>query len=68
MAKDEKGHPQSLKTALAQAPEAMRYFASLSSMQQERILTQIHTIGTKQEMRHFAASMRNADTGRMETL
>lgn len=48
-------------------PDAMRYFASLSPMQQERVITQIHTIGSKQEMRRFADAMRNADSGRRET-
>ncbi len=68
MAKNENGPSSQFKTALAQDPEAMRYFASLSPMQQERVMTQIHTIGSKQEMRHFVASMRNADSGRMDTL
>ena len=67
MVKDNTGPSSEFKTALAQDPEALRYFASLSPMQQERVLTQIHTIGTKQEMRHFVASMRNADSGRIET-
>ena len=67
MVKDNKGPSSEFKTALAHDPEALRYFASLSPMQQERVLTQIHTIGTKQEMRHFVASMRNADSGRIET-
>ncbi len=51
-----------------QDPKAMRYFASLFPMQQERVITQIHTIGSKQEMHHFVDSMRNADSGRIETL
>lgn len=52
----------------SQGENALRYFASLSPMQQERVITQIHTIGSKQEMRRFAASMRDADSGRIETL
>jgi len=68
VANNEKGQTSQFKMALAQDPEAMRYFASLSPMQQERVMTQIHTIGSKQEMRHFVASMRNADSGRIETL
>ena len=67
MDKDKKELPLGFGMALAQDPKAMRYFASLSPMQQERVLTQIHTIGTKQEMRHFVASMRNTDSGRIET-
>lgn len=68
MDKNGKELPTGLRMALARDPKAMRYFASLSPMQQERVITQIHTIGSKQEMRHFVDSMRNADSGRIETL
>lgn len=68
MDKNGKELPAGFGMALAQDPNAMRYFASLPPMQQERVITQIHTIGSKQEMRHFVASMRNADSGRIETL
>ena len=68
MDKDKKELPLGFGMALALDPKAMRYFASLSPMQQERVITQIHTIGSKQEMRHFVESMRNADSGRIETL
>ena len=68
MDKDKKELPLGFGMALAQDPKAMRYFASLSPMQQERVITQIHTIGSKKGMRHFVESMRNADSGRIETL
>ena len=50
MDKNGKELPTGLRMALAQDPKAMRYFASLTPMQQERVITQIHTIGSKQEI------------------
>ena len=61
MDKDKKELPLGFGMALAQDPKAMRYFASLSPMQQERVITQIHTIGSKQEMRHYAECGFGAD-------
>lgn len=42
-------------------------FGSFSPMQQERILTHMNTIGSKDEMRRLDASQRNPETGMMDT-
>ena len=46
----------------------MHNFGDLSSMQRERFLTQMNTIGSKSEMRRFDASLRDADSGMLKTL
>ena len=68
MSKDKKERMRISKTVPARfGNDAMR-FSAYNPMQQERILTNMHTIGTKQEMRSFDASLRNPETGMEETL
>lgn len=45
------------KTAPWLLPGKERYFATLSPMQQERVLTQIHTLGFKEEMPCFLVAV-----------
>ncbi len=68
MSKDKKEQKRISKTVPARFGEDARRFSAFNPMQQERILTNMHTIGTKHEMRSFDASVRNPDTGMEETL
>ncbi|MBQ7874691.1 MAG: hypothetical protein IJ306_05980 [Oscillospiraceae bacterium] len=43
-------------------------FESFNPMQQERILTHMNTIGSKEEMRRLDASRRDPESGMMDTL
>ncbi len=45
------------KTASRFLPDKERYFATLSPMQQERVLTQIHTLGFKEEIPCFLTTV-----------
>ncbi|MBQ2795680.1 MAG: hypothetical protein IJF04_06620 [Oscillospiraceae bacterium] len=68
MNKDKKEQKRLSKTVPARFGEDAMRFSAYNPMQQERILTNMHTIGTKQEMRRFDASERNPDTGMKDTL
>ena len=68
MRSDKKEQKQKSKTVPARYGEDAPRFSAFNPMQQERILTNMHTIGTKQEMRRFDASERNPDTGMKDTL
>ena len=60
--------PLGLSAALASDPDAMRYFSNLPAAAQERVITRIHSIGSKAELRDYVASLKDADSGRVETL
>lgn len=67
---DEKvnGLPDENKAEQEQNANAPNSFEQYSPMQQERIMTRIHTIGSKQDMHRFEASLKDNETGRVETL
>lgn len=48
--------PLGLKMALAENPEAMNYFVSLSEEQKQSIIEQTHKIHSKSEMQSFAGN------------
>ena len=43
-------------------------FGTFNPMQQERIITHMNTLGSKNEMRRFSESMKDSETGMMDTL
>lgn len=43
-------------------------FGTFSPMQQERILTHMNTVGTRDEIRRSDKSMRDGESGMMDTL
>ena len=43
-------------------------FGTFEPMQQERILTHMNTIGSRREMRRLDASIRDPETGMIDTL
>ena len=59
--------PLGLGMALAKDQKALKHFASLSDAERERMITMVHSIGSKREMQDFVASMRDSETGRKET-
>lgn len=63
MSDNKKERKRISKTVPARFGENAKRFSAYNPMQQERILTNMHTIGTKQEMRSFDASVRNPETG-----
>lgn len=68
MNRNEKELSEGFKAVAAQDRCSVSCFGSLSPMQQERVITRMHTIGSKQEMRRFMDSIKNADSGRIDTL
>ena len=48
-------------------PKRIKPFGSFSPMQQERIITHMNTIGSKGEMRRLDASLRDPETGMIDT-
>ena len=67
MSEKKKEQKRISKTVPARFGENANRFSAYNPMQQERILTNMHTIGTKQEMRRFDASFRNPETGMTDT-
>lgn len=67
MSDDKKERKRISKTVPARFGENAKRFSAYNPMQQERILTNMHTIGTKQEMRRFDASVRDPETGMTDT-
>ena len=55
------------KPAFENVPKHVKPFGAFNPMQQERIITHMNTIGSKEEMRRLDASMRNADSGMIDT-
>ena len=55
------------KVVPARFGENAARFSSYNPAQRERIITQMNTIGTKQEMRNFESSVRDPNTGMMNT-
>lgn len=51
--------PLGLGMALAQNLQAMRHFTSLSGDEQQSIIDQTHSIGSKREMRAFVDNLFN---------
>jgi uncharacterized protein YdeI (YjbR/CyaY-like superfamily) len=49
--------PMGLGMALAQNPNAMRYFSALPAGERQRIIDRAHGIESKEEMRSFVASL-----------
>ena len=49
--------PVGLGMALAQRPEAMEKFATLSETQKQEIINGTHSISSKQEMRQYVDKM-----------
>lgn len=68
MKNDKKERTQKSKTAPLGHGEDSPRFSAFNPMQQERILTNMHTIGTKQEMRRFDASFCDRQTGMNDSL
>lgn len=68
MRSDKKEQKQKSKTVPARYGEDAPRFSAFNPMQQERILTNMHTIGTKQEMRRFDASFCDPQTGMNNSL
>ena len=56
------GHP-----AFENDRKQVKPFGTFTPMQQERIITHMNTIGSREEMRRLDASMRNADSGMIDT-
>ena len=56
------------RAALYGDGKVIRPFADFNPMQQERIITHMHTVGSKEEMRRLDASLRNAETGEIDIL
>lgn len=48
--------PIGLKMALAENPEALNYFVSLSDEQKQQIIEQTHKIHSRSEMQAFAGN------------
>jgi hypothetical protein len=68
MDENKNGLPNENEAASLENANAPKSFEQYSPMQQERIMTRIHTIGSKQDMRRFEASLKDNETGRVETL
>lgn len=49
--------PLGFGMALAQQPEAMQKFANMSDSQKSEILSQIHNINSKNEMKSFVSQL-----------
>lgn len=49
--------PLGLGMALAQNTEAMQKFSNMSDSQKSEILSQIHSINSKEEMRSFVSKL-----------
>lgn len=61
------GVPLGLGMALAQDQKALKHFASLSDAERERMVTMVHSIGSRKEMQDYGSLMRDSETGRKET-
>ncbi len=53
----DKDLPLGFGMALAQQPEAMQHFANMSETEKSRILSEIHSIKSKEEMQSFVAKL-----------
>ena len=60
--------PLGLKTALACDPDVLRYFANITTLAQERASSGTNCIGSKKETRASSEKLRDADSGREDTL
>ncbi len=60
--------PLGLGMALACDPDVLRYFSNLTAPAQEHFIAGAHSIGSKKEMREYVDSLRDSDSGRMDTL
>ena len=49
--------PLGFGMALAQHPKAMERFANMSESEKEEVLSQLHSIKSKQEMQSFVADL-----------
>ena len=49
--------PLGFGMALAQHPEAMNRFANMDDSQKEKVLSEVHNIKSKQEMKTFVANL-----------
>ncbi len=61
------GVPLGPGMALAENQKALKHFASLSDAERERMITMVHSIGSRKEMQDYGSSMRDSETGRKET-
>lgn len=68
MNRNKKELSEGFETTAEEVGNSMSHFGSLSPMQQERVITKMHTIGSKQEMRRSMNSIRNVDSGRIDML
>lgn len=57
-----------IRSAAESSDKKIKPFGSFSPMQQERILTHMNTVGTREEMRRADESMRNGESGMMDIL
>ena len=49
--------PLGFSMALAQQPDAMKKFSNMTEDEQNRILSEIHNINSKQEMQSFVSRL-----------
>ncbi len=49
--------PLGFGMALAQHPEAMERFANMSESEKEDVLSQLHSIKSKQEMKNYVTNL-----------
>lgn len=54
---DRKDLPLGFSMALAQQPEAMQKFSNMNESQKAEILSEIHNINSKSEMKAFVANL-----------
>ncbi len=55
-------------SAFLKDSESLQNFESLSASGRERVITQLHTIGSKAETRRFDALLRDSDSGMMKLM
>ncbi|MCI5648882.1 MAG: hypothetical protein ACI4EG_09950 [Fusicatenibacter sp.] len=54
---DDRGIPIGLGMALAENPEAFRYFSSLDSKEQEKVIRQSYQMRSREEMHRMVSSL-----------